>query len=408
MGKIKIGILAGEASGDELAAGLMRALVARLEGTQDTVCFYGVGGPAMDAVGMHHLVSIDEITTQGFFDPLIRLPSLLKSYNQLVKQFIKLDIDVFIGVDFNGYNLKLEKRLRDLGIRTVHYVSPSVYAWRQGRVKQVAAAAHQLLCLFPFEPKFYEGYAIDARFVGHPAADDIPQEPITTEEACSLREEYGWSDKRPLLVVLPGSRHSELRYNLPVMLEALKQFRLKAPEFQMAICLGHDKDRVVFERVLSDLAIDLNEIEVDLVVERTISVMRLADIGLIKNGTSTLQALCCRLPMVTGYRLGRVTAWIIMKLLITDRLALPNILSADWIVPELLQEQFTAERVVEELVKLWSIESTDSGSTTSVSSASAAAVSQLEAFADLHKQLAFSAHERACDAVLSLLSTSNG
>ena len=222
-GLITLGLLAGEASGDILGAGLMMALKARYEGT---IRFIGVGGPLMQAQGLECMADFDTLSVNGFKEPLLRLPALIRLYRSLAKGFIDEGVDAFVGIDFNVFNFLLEGRLKRAGIATVHYVSPSVYAWRRGRTKKVARCADKVFCLFPFEPAFYENHEIDARFVGHPMAQDItPDTGSKTAQAVALNQ-LGLDAQAVTLALLPGSRSSEVALMLRPMLEAAAMLAL--------------------------------------------------------------------------------------------------------------------------------------------------------------------------------------
>ncbi|MEM9623398.1 MAG: lipid-A-disaccharide synthase, partial [Pseudomonadota bacterium] len=202
---ITLGVLAGEPSGDNLAAGMMRQIQLQA-GDAVTVRFVGVGGPQMIAAGLQVLAPMESLAVNGFREPLLRLPSLVTLLRRLIKTFQQIEIDAFVGVDFNVFNFLLEKALKKRGIATAHYVSPSVYAWRTGRTRRVAKSADLLLCLYPFEPAFYRDTSVNAQFVGHPLADEITPDTGSATAAQEARRQLNISPENKVLAVLPGSR----------------------------------------------------------------------------------------------------------------------------------------------------------------------------------------------------------
>jgi lipid-A-disaccharide synthase len=217
-------VLAGEASGDNLGAGVMRALREQL-GDHGEVHFIGVGGTRMREQGLHALASIDELSVNGFRDPIVRLPQLIRLLRRLIREFSAADIDGFLGVDFNVFNFLLEAALKRRGIKTAHYVSPSVYAWRSGRTRRVAKSADLVLCLYPFEPAFYDALPVRAEFVGHPLADEIAPDAGGVAQRDAARKTLGLDGSaNTVLAVLPGSRNSEVALMVDDFLHAAELF----------------------------------------------------------------------------------------------------------------------------------------------------------------------------------------
>ena len=323
-----LGVLAGEPSGDLLGAGLMAALRARCP----DVRFVGVGGPNMVAQGLHSLVPLQQLSVHGFVDPVLRLPSLLRVFLAVRRAVRDAGAHAFIGIDFNVFNLLLERSLRKAGTRTVHYVSPSVYAWRRGRVHRVARATDLLLTLFPFEPPLYAAAGARAVFVGHPLADEL-----TAGAAGPARAALG-IDGAPLLALLPGSRRSEVRLMGATFVAAAAHLLETHPRAHFVVpCVNREV------RAHMQACVAASEIagRVTLLDGQSRLAMTAADAVLVKSGTGTLEALLLERPMVVAYRLGAITAAIVRRLLRTPFVALPNILAGRRVVPELLQEDAT-------------------------------------------------------------------
>ena len=340
---LTVGLLAGEASGDNLGAGLMRQVKARLPADYE-VEFIGIGGDRMLADGLRELASIHDLSVNGFKDPIIKLPSLLRTLRNVGDQIIAEEVDAFIGIDFNVFNFLLEGRLRRAGIRTAHYVSPSVYAWRRGRTKRVAKVADMIFCLYPFEPPFYEGMTVEPVFVGHPMADEISLEDGSDEARNVAQSQLTVPQGKTIIAVLPGSRGSEVDLMLPTFLAAMRLILASRPESHFLIPAPHQR---LYDKVSAQLTSDL---PVQLVLGGARTVLQAADVALVKSGTSTLEAMLLRRPMVVSYRLGALTYQLVKRLLRTPFVALPNILLGREKVPELLQDQGTPEALAKALL----------------------------------------------------------
>ena len=342
---LKIGIVAGEASGDILGGRLMAAIRER----QPDVQFSGVGGDTMLAEGLEALAPLSALSVNGIKDPLLRLPSLYRLLRRLVAHFVGEGVDAVVGVDFNVFNLMLERRVRQRGIPTVHYVSPSVYFWRQGRVKRIVRAADVVLTLFPFEPAFYEQRGGRAVFVGHPLADDIGLHDGADLAKRRNREALGIGADRCVIALLPGSRRSEIAFMGQMFLDAARHLN---SEFANPLFLVPTPTRQVVDDVEDLLRADGNTTGLDLRVVHGHSreVIAAADMVLTKSGTATLETMLLRRPMVVAYKLGSLTAWLVRRLQKSDFVALPNILAGRRLVPELLQEDAEPERLAKALV----------------------------------------------------------
>ena len=337
-----IGILAGEASGDNLGRGLMRAIREQRPDAR----FVGIGGPGMQAEGLDSLVPMDRLSMNGFVDPLRRLPELLRILRLLLRSFEASRPDLFVGVDFNVFNLLLERRLKLRGFPTVHYVSPSVYAWRRGRIRRIARAADVLLTLFPFEPALYRGTGVKAVYVGHPLADAIgPQDGDQAAQAAA-RASLGLEPSDPVFAVLPGSRRSEVRLLGERFLAAAELVQQAMPSAQFVVpCL-----RPAIAEWLDAYRGAHPELRVRAYEGDARLALTACDAALVKSGTSTLEAMLLGRPMVVSYRLGPVTYRVVRRLLRSPWVALPNILAGRNLVPELLQDAATPRALADALL----------------------------------------------------------
>ena len=322
---MKIGVLAGEASGDNLGAGVLQALRSRYP----DLVVEGVGGPRMEAQGLRSMFPMERLSVMGFVEPLKRLPELLQMRRTVFNYFSDNPPDVFLGIDSPDFNLQLERKLRARGQLTAHLVSPSVWAWRQGRIRRIARAVDLMLCLFPFETKIYEDHGIPARFVGHPLADEIPLE----QDAVAARSALGLIPAGSLLALLPGSRAEEVRQLMPLFLQAARLLRQADP----GLCfIMPAVNNVRMAEMQAQLA-GFGELHVSLVEGRSRDVMAASDTVLVASGTATLEAALLQRPMVVAYRMSGLSWQLVSRLVKTPYAALPNILSGEALVPELLQ-----------------------------------------------------------------------
>lgn len=383
---ILIGLLAGEPSGDILGAGLMQSLKAQL--TTHAVHFVGMGGPLMQAQGLETLADYEALAVNGFREPLLRLPSLYKLYRRLAATFIERRIDAFVGIDFNVFNFMLEGRLKRHGVATAHYVSPSVYAWRRGRTKKVARCADKVFCLFPFEPAFYQQHDIDARFIGHPLASEISADAGSESARSEAKSELGLNPAHLSLALLPGSRGSEVDLMLEPMLRAARllatELKARGQTLQVVIpCLSPARKAQV-DRLAEPFA-DVYQLH----YPGSARVPLIAcDLALVKSGTSTLETMLLRRPMVVTYRLGFWTFLIANSLLKTPYIAIPNILAKRPLVPELVQQAATPEAMYHALLGELEKSQTDPD--------------YLQAFDDLHGELASGASGQGASAGAAL------
>lgn len=330
--RLTFGIIAGEASGDILGAGLIRSLRRRYPHAR----FVGIGGEEMVAEGFHSLVPMERLSVMGLVEVLGRIRELFSIRARLLDYFFATPPDVVIGIDSPDFTLAIERRCRDAGILAVHYVSPSVWAWRQKRIFKIAKSVDLMLTLFPFEARFYEEHQVPVAFVGHPLADRIPLEPNTLE----MRDSLGIAADASVLAVLPGSRAGEVERLGSLFLEASRWIQEKRPDLQLVIpCVNRDREKQVRDLV--------NALEVTLPVTivrgRSRDVMAASDVVLLASGTATLEAMLLKKPMVVGYRLSGFSYAILSKLVKVPHVALPNLLAKRPLVPELLQDDATPE-----------------------------------------------------------------
>ena len=340
---MKIGIVAGETSGDILGGRLMAAIRERVSDVE----FVGVGGESMLAQGLQALAPLEALAVNGFRDPLLRSPSLFKLLHRLKRRFLAEPIDVVVGVDFNVFNFMLERAVKKRGIPTAHYVSPSVYAWRPGRIKGIAKTADAVLALYPFEPPLYRDHGGRAVFVGHPLADEIDPDAGSAAARGRAREALGVAPDRFLVALLPGSRSSEVRHLGEIFLATAEGFRETFADAEFLVPAPTPMVHASMQRVLAEVPFA----GVRLVHGQSRTVMAAADLVLVKSGTATLEAMLLRRPMVVTYRMGALTAWLVRRLKTSPYVALPNILTGRELVPELLQEQAQPERLTEALIE---------------------------------------------------------
>lgn len=380
---MRVGIVAGEASGDNLGAALLTALKARAPDLQS----FGICGPRMRAAGCESWASADELAVMGLAEVASHLPRLLKLRRRIAGQFAKARPDVFVGVDAPDFNLGLEARLRGQGIKTVQYVSPSVWAWRRGRMKKIKAATDSVLCLLPFEKSFYDDAGHPAEFVGHPLADEIALE----NHPAAARERLSLPAGAPVLALLPGSRQGEVQRLGPVFARTVAILAKRHPALECVAPMATPEIRKVFARQLVDYA---PGVHVALIDGDAQLAMRAADSILLASGTAVLEALLIGRPHVVAYRVAPTTARIVrmLGLLQTKHFSLTNLLAGRELVPEFLQEQATPEA----LAAAVEAQIFDAGATAALS----------EEFKRIHLALRRGASERAADAIIRLAGSS--
>ncbi|MHC8440954.1 MAG: lipid-A-disaccharide synthase [Candidatus Eutrophobiaceae bacterium] len=336
----RIGIVAGEQSGDLLGAGLARALGAMYPNVQ----LVGVGGRQMRAAGVEILYPVEELSVMGLFEVLPHLPRLLRLRRKLFETLHDRKLDAFIGIDSPDFNLPLARRLRTNGCFTVHYVSPSVWAWRRGRLAGIGRSVDLMLCLFPFEPALYAAHGIPAEFVGHPLANQL----IPGDQAVA-RDAMGVRGAAPVVGLLPGSRRAEIKYMAPSFLQAALRLWNKYPNMQFLGSMPNEELRADFQQWQHRLAPNL---PLSIHLCRSHELMQASDALICCLGTSTLEAMLLQRPVVLGYRTNALSYIVVKPLLYIQEYALPNILAGERILPEFLQSDCDAEHLSAELERL--------------------------------------------------------
>ncbi len=339
---LTVGIVAGEASGDILGAGLMRAI--RLD--IPNVRFMGVAGPLMQAQGCESWYDMEELSVMGIVEVVKHLPRLLAMHRSLTQRFTQLSPDVFVGIDAPDFTLPLERKLKQRGIRTVHYVSPSIWAWRQKRVFKIAKAVDMMLTLLPFEKAFYDSFNVPCRFIGHTLADAMPLKP----DKQAIRAALNIPHSVPCLALLPGSRHAEIDMLAEPFLKTAIILRKQLPSLNVLVPLINLKRREQFIRIKASVAPDL---PVHLYNGQAAEVMTASDAALIASGTATLECMLAKCPMVVSYRMKPLTFWLAQRLVKTSYVALPNLLANTELVTELLQQDCQPEKLAEALLPLF-------------------------------------------------------
>jgi lipid-A-disaccharide synthase len=337
--EMRIGIVAGEASGDRLGGELISALRAAVPNAQ----FEGMAGPQMIAAGCRAIAGIDELSVMGLVEVVRRYPALRQLRGRLVRHFVDAPPDVFIGIDVPDFNLGIERALKRRGIPTVHYVCPQVWAWRRGRAKSLFRSADLLLAVFPFEPDFFNAYGTPASFVGHPLADLLPLEP----DASGARSALGIDNEGPLIAILPGSRKQEVDRLMRPFLEGAALLQRELPRAKFIVCTAHVLHLQQARRCLADIGGDL---ACTLVHGDARRVLTAADLAVVASGTASLEALLCRTPMIVGYRLAAFSYFIIRRMVKIPHIAIPNILAGRELVPELIQDALEPPAISRELL----------------------------------------------------------
>ena len=329
-------IVAGELSGDILGAGLIKALKEEFPHAE----FFGVGGPLMIAEGFESLAPIETLSVMGLFEVLIHLPKLLRLKMQLVKEAENRMPVAFIGIDSPDFNLKVAHSVKQIGITTFHYVSPSIWVWREKRIFTIKKSVDKVLCLFPFEVDLYTKHKMDAACVGHRLADEIPLEP----DSVKARESLGLPNQRKILALLPGSRVSEVSRLLKIFVQTAQLLLEKNPTISVVIPAATDHLYGLIQKEVSALPEIYANAFLILKGDSRLA-MEASDVVLLASGTATLEAMLLKKPMVVAYKFSSVTAYIAKKVVRTPFFSLPNILAKKELVPEVFQEDVSAERL---------------------------------------------------------------
>ncbi|WP_368877517.1 lipid-A-disaccharide synthase [Providencia vermicola] len=375
---LTIGLVAGETSGDILGAGLIRALKEQVPDAR----FVGVAGPLMQAEGCEAWYEMEELAVMGVVEVLGRLPRLLSIRKDLTKRFTQLQPDIFVGIDAPDFNITLEGKLKSKGIKTIHYVSPSVWAWRQKRVFKIGRSTNLVLAFLPFEKAFYDRFNVPCRFIGHTMADAIPLH----VDKIAARQRLDIPEEGKCLALLPGSRHSEVEMLSADFLQTAKILHQHFIDLHIVVPLVNQKRREQFESIRQQVA---PELTIHLLDGQARDAMIAADATLLASGTAALECMLTKCPMVVGYRMKPFTFWLAKRLVKTPYVSLPNLLAEKEIVKELLQEECQPDNLAQQLIPL--LEGGEQ-------------VEQLKAtFLQLHQLIRCDADKQAADAVLDLV-----
>lgn len=378
----RIGMVAGEMSGDRLGVALMQSIREKYPAIQ----FEGVGGPLMIAAGFKSLFPMEPLSVMGLVEPLKNLPTLFRIRRGLREHFIAQPPAVFIGIDAPDFNLGLELRLRKEGIKTVHYVSPSVWAWRQKRIIKIARAVDHMLTLLPFEAEFYKSHDVSVTFVGHPLADELPLLSDQIEARAELGLDLNSDDwGKPFVALLPGSRKSEIAHLGRLFLETARRCQQAIPELRFILPAANQARR----QQLDILMADFRDVSVTVIDGQSHAAMAVADVVLLASGTTALEAMLLKKPMVVSYKTGWLSHAIISRMLKVPYVSLPNLLAGEELVPELLQSQATVENLTESLLGMLQ----EPGRYESL----------IERFTELHKNLRRDASSVAAETVLDMI-----
>jgi len=371
--KLTIALVAGETSGDILGAGLIRALKARVPNAR----FVGVAGPLMQAEGCEAWYEMEELAVMGIVEVLGRLPRLLQVRKELLQRLTSAQPDLFIGIDAPDFNIPVELKLKQAGFNTVHYVSPSVWAWRQKRIFKIDDACDLMLTLFPFEARFYLEHQVPVRFVGHPLANTIPLQ----ADRVGAREALGLAPDEPVVALLPGSRGGEVARLGALFLDAAERLRTLRPGIRFVLPCANAERRAQLEAMLAGRNLPLLLLD-----GRSHEALAACDAVLIASGTATLEALLHKRPMVVAYKVAPLTYRILKRLVKSPYISLPNLLAERLLVPELIQDAATPDALAQTLAPLL-----DDGAV------------QTEGFDVIHRALRQDASQQAADAVLRLV-----
>ena len=323
-----IALVAGEVSGDILGAGLINALKLHYPNAR----FIGVAGEQMKKAGCETLFDMEELSVMGLAEVLKHLPRLLKRRKQVIETMLEMKPDVFIGIDAPDFNLTVEEKLKANGIKTIHYVSPSVWAWRQNRVHKIKRATDLVLAFLPFEKAFYDKFDTPCRFIGHTMADVIALKPNRTE-AC---EKLGLDESKRYVAILMGSRGSEIQFLAEPFLKTAQLLKEKHPDLEFLVPMVNEKRQAQLEAIKVNIA---PELELHILQGQARQAMIAAECTLLASGTAALEAMLCKSPMVVGYKMKPLTYWLAKKLVKTEYISLPNLLTNAPLVPEMIQEE---------------------------------------------------------------------
>ena len=377
-----IALVAGEVSGDILGAGLINALKLHYPNAR----FIGVAGEKMKKAGCETLFEMEELSVMGLAEVLKHLPHLLKRRKQVIETMLEMKPDVFIGIDAPDFNLTVEEKLKANGIKTIHYVSPSVWAWRQNRVHKIKRATDLVLAFLPFEKAFYDKFDTPCRFIGHTMADAIALKPNRTE-AC---EKLGLDESKRYVAILMGSRGSEIQFLAEPFLKTAQLLKEKHPDLKFLVPMVNEKRQAQLEAIKANIT---PELELHILQGQARQAMIAAECTLLASGTAALEAMLCKSPMVVGYKMKPLTYWLAKKLVKTEYISLPNLLANAPLVPEMIQEECNPDNLA------WSLNHYLSNDVESLKQKN----ELKHRFTDLHKLIQCDADAQAAQAVVDVL-----
>jgi lipid-A-disaccharide synthase len=338
---VRIGIVAGEASGDLLGSHLIQALKQK----RADIEFVGIAGPKMMSEGAHSLFPMERLSVRGYVEVIKHLFGLLRLRKQLLKHLLNNPIDLFIGIDAPDFNFWLEKKLKNKGVKTIHYVSPSIWAWRKNRINKIKQAVTHMLVLFPFEPALYQEARIPVTYVGHPLADILPIEPDTT----AAREGLKLKSSALVIAMLPGSRQSEVQQHAQLFVKTAKLIYATHPNAIFLVPLITRETRQIFELAIFH---EPESLPIQILFGHAHDAMEAADIVIVASGTATLEAALLKKPMVITYRMSKLSWQLLKRMRLQAYVGLPNILADKFVVPELLQDDSTPEKLADVALRL--------------------------------------------------------
>jgi lipid-A-disaccharide synthase len=376
---VRIGIVAGEASGDLLGSHLMQALKLK----RSDIEFVGIAGPKMMSEGAQSLFPIERLSVRGYVEVIKHLFGLLKLRRQLLNHLLTNRIDLFIGIDAPDFNFWLEKKLKNKGITTIHYVSPSIWAWRKNRINKIKHSVSHMLVLFPFEPALYENAGIPVTYVGHPLADILPIEP----DVAGTREVLKLKSSALVIAMLPGSRQSEVQQHAELFVKTAKLIYADYPDAIFLVPLITRETRQIFELAIFH---ETEPLPIQILFGHAHDAMEAADVVIVASGTATLEAALLKKPMVITYRMPKLSWHILKRMRLQPYVGLPNILAEKFVVPELLQHDSTPAKIAEAAIKQIS---------------DVAHIAEIkDEFIKIHHSLKQNTAEKAATAILSYLS----
>lgn len=390
MTELKIAIIAGEHSGDILGADLMSALSDLAWQQNVKLSFKGVAGPKMAELGCSSYFDMEELAVMGIVEILKRLPRLLKKRKKLVQDLIEWQPDIVIGIDAPEFNIGLELMLKEAGIKTVHYVSPSVWAWRQSRIHKIKKACDLVLALLPFEKAFYDKHDMPCQFVGHTMADQIPLE----DQQNDVRRQLNMPLEQKVLGILPGSRGSEIKFLLRPFLQTARTLKTNMPELKLMLPAVNQKRAQVINQIIDE---EFSDLDIQVSIGNAREVMAASDAVLLASGTAALETMLMKTPMVAAYQVSWFSYQIFSRLVKTDYFTLPNLLAQKMLVPELIQHDMTVERMVNELTPLLQGES------------AVEKRSQIkQQYTEIHEQIRLNASQKAAESIWQVMGRNSG